>query len=60
MKGAIVVSADFGGGLDLVFDGKTQIDLVLPPGSSIATVIETLFREHANQKKDMFAVNNQM
>ncbi len=57
---SLTVSVDFGGGLDLVFDGKTELKLDLPVGSSVSTVIKQLADKHANHKRDMFAINGQM
>lgn len=60
MQNTIAISVDFGGGLDLVFDGKTDIKLELPESATVQTVITELASKHANHKKDMFAVNNLM
>lgn len=35
MATEIKVKADFSGGLDLVFDGKTEITLVVPQGTTV-------------------------
>ncbi len=60
MNNSIAINVDFGGGLDLVFNNKTELTLTLPPESTIQSVITELATHHANHKKDMFAVNNQM
>lgn len=60
MQNTIAINVDFGGGLDLVFNNKTDIKLELPPNSTVQTVITELASKHANHKKDMFAINNQM
>ena len=60
MLNSFEVVADFGGGLDLVFDGKTQIKLELAEDSTVSTVIKLLADKHANHKKEMFAINGQM
>lgn len=38
----IKVKADFSGGLDLVFDGKTEIALQVKPGTTVAEAIKVL------------------
>ena len=60
MNNNIKVSVDFGGGLDLVFDGKKDIALELPADSTVQTVISELANKHANHKRDMFAANEKM
>lgn len=60
MATEIKVKADFSGGLDLVFDGKTEITLVLPQGTTVEKLIELLSTQHANSKRDMFTLNNKM
>ena len=60
MNNSIKVNVDFGGGLDLVFDGKKEILLELAPDSNIQTVITELANKHANAKREMFAVNDKM
>ena len=54
MDSNIKVKADFSGGLDLVFDGKTEIALTVKEGNTIANLIRILAEEHANSKKEMF------
>lgn len=51
MNNHFEVTVDFSGGLDLVFDGKTEIKLEIPDGSTIQTVIQILFDKYANHKK---------
>ena len=51
MNNSIKVNVDFGGGLDLVFDGKKEILLELPSNSTIQTVIVELSNKHANHKR---------
>lgn len=60
MATEIKVKADFSGGLDLVFDGKTEITLVVPQGTTVEKLIELLSTQHANSKRDMFTLNNKM
>ena len=60
MLKSLEITADFGGGLDLVFDGKTQIKLELAEGSTVSSAIKLLADKHANHKRDMFAINGQM
>jgi hypothetical protein len=60
MDNNIKVCVDFGGGLDLVFDGKKEITLEIPKDSTVQTVIAELANKHANHKRDMFAVNEKM
>lgn len=60
MDNNIAIHVDFGGGLDLVFDGHTDLHLTLPPASTLQTLITQLATHHANHKRDMFAINNQM
>lgn len=57
MENTITIHVDFAGGLDLVFDNKTELNLELPVGSTVDTVIKELSNKHANYKKEMFAVN---
>lgn len=56
----IKVKADFSGGLDLVFDGKTEITLQVKPGTTVGEIIKILGNEHANAKKEMFCLNDKM
>lgn len=51
MDPTVKVKADFSGGLDLVFDGKTDIKLELKEGSTTADLIRDLANNHANSKK---------
>jgi hypothetical protein len=60
MQNNITVSADFGGGLDIVFDGKTEIKLEIGLPATVSSVIRELADRHANHKKDMFAINGIM
>ena len=60
MQNSFIVSVDFGGGLDLVFDGKTELKLELTEGSTVSTVIKQLADKHANHKREMFAINGKM
>ena len=60
MDGNIKVKADFSGGLDLVFDGKTEIALSVKEGNTIANLIRILAEEHANSKKEMFYLSEKM
>lgn len=60
MQKDILVRVDFGGGLDLVFDGKTEIEVMLPLEGTVKDVIIELENKHANHKKDMFAIKGQM
>ena len=60
MENNIAVTVDFGGGLDLVFDGKKEIKLSLPKEATVQTVISELACKHANHKREMFAVNEKM
>lgn len=60
MQNTININVDFGGGLDLVFDGKTDLKLELPIEATVQTVISQLANKYANHKKDMFAINDQM
>lgn len=60
MDNNIAVNVDFGGGLDLVFDGKKEIKLSLPKDATVQTVITELAAKHANHKREMFAVNDKM
>lgn len=56
----ITVTADFSGGLDLVFNGKTEIKLTLNSNSTVSDVIAELEKNHANDKKDMFSTQGKM
>ncbi len=60
MQNTITIHVDFGGGLDLVFDGRKDIVLELPADATVQTVIAELASKHANHKKDMFALNEKM
>lgn len=60
MDNNIKVVADFSGGLDLVFNGNAQIVTHLPKPSTISSLIAFLSSQHANQKKEMFAINDKM
>ena len=60
MDNNIAVTVDFGGGLDLVFDGLKEIKLSLPKDATVQTVIAELAGKHANHKREMFAVNEKM
>ena len=60
MNNSIDVKVDFGGGLDLVFDGKREIALQLPAGATIQTAIAELAGKHANHKREMFAAGESM
>lgn len=60
MQNSFIVTVDFGGGLDLVFDGKTELKLELSEGSTVSSVIKMLASQHANHKREMFAINGQM
>jgi len=51
MNNTIKLNVDFGGGLDLVFDGKKEITLELPANATVQTVISELANKHANQKR---------
>ena len=44
------MKVDFGGGLDLVFDGKTNISLALEEGATVSTAIKALADNHAKTK----------
>jgi len=39
MQNTIAIKVDFGGGLDLVFNNKTDIKLELPANATVQTVI---------------------
>ena len=39
MQSTITIYVDFGGGLDLVFDGRKDIVLELPADATVQTVI---------------------
>lgn len=60
MQNTISIQVDFGGGLDLVFDGKTDLKLEVASDATVQTIITELATKYANHKKDMFAINNQM
>lgn len=51
MQNNIAIHVDFSGGLDLVFDGKTEIDLELQADATISTLIAELSNKYANHKK---------
>ena len=56
----INVIADFSGGLDLVFDGKAEIQLQMNENAKVSDVILLLETKHANDKKDMFSNQGKM
>jgi hypothetical protein len=51
MQNNFEVTVDFGGGLDLVFNGKTELKLELTEGGTVSTVIQLLAEKHANHKR---------
>lgn len=51
MNESMKVKADFSGGLDLVFDNKSQIILDLEYKATVAHAIKKLADSYANSKK---------
>lgn len=51
MNPKFTVKADFSGGLDLVFDGKTEIKVEVPHNATASHLIRLLADHYANSKK---------
>lgn len=53
------VHIDLSGGLDLVFDGRTQLSLSAPANCRLEEIV-MLLAGQANTKRDMFVSNGRM
>ena len=52
------IKCEFAGGLQVLFENKTNLSLSIPKDSTVADLITILYKEHVKRTPELFVIDN--